>query len=104
MKSVKAALGGKRPGARSPRKATRAVCPHCGSVIQAPKQVSAASLTPRQTQIIRLIAAGLTAKEIAATLGVSSRTAEFHRAALMQRLGLHTTAELTRYAVGQGLI
>jgi DNA-binding NarL/FixJ family response regulator len=54
--------------------------------------------------VLQLIAEGLTAKEIAFKLGLSPRTAEFHRQCIMERLDLHSTAELTRFAIGEGLI
>ena len=58
-----------------------------------------ADLTARQREVLRLIATGSTAKDIANELNISVRTAEFHRAAIMQRLGLHSTAQMTRYAI-----
>jgi DNA-binding CsgD family transcriptional regulator len=79
------------------------LCPYCGAKLRA-KQPGAAALTPRQKEVIRLIAKGQTAKEIAATLDISSRTAEFHRMSLMQRLGVRTTAELTLYAADHHLL
>lgn len=62
------------------------------------------ALTSRQRQVLQLIAQGCIAKEIAARLGISVRTAEFHRVSIMQKLGLHTTAQLTRYALEHGII
>lgn len=56
-------------------------------------------LTARQREVLRLIALGCSAKEIANRLDISVRTAEFHRAAIMQRLGLRSTAQMTRYAI-----
>ena len=56
-------------------------------------------LTVRQREVLKLIALGCSAKEIANQLNISVRTAEFHRAAIMQRLGLHSTAQMTRYAI-----
>ena len=56
-------------------------------------------LTARQREVLRLIALGCSAKDIANQLNISVRTAEFHRAAIMQRLGLHSTAQMTRYAI-----
>ena len=56
-------------------------------------------LTVRQREVLRLIARGCSAKEIASQLNISVRTAEFHRAAIMQRLGLRSTAQMTRYAI-----
>lgn len=61
------------------------------------------ALTSRQRQVLRLIAQGCIAKEIAARLAISVRTAEFHRVSIMQKLGLHTTAQLTRYALEHGI-
>ncbi|MBV9084819.1 MAG: response regulator transcription factor [Acidobacteriaceae bacterium] len=60
-------------------------------------------LTERQKEVLRLIAQGCSAKEIANQLNISVRTAEFHRAAIMERLKLHSTAMMTRYAVERGL-
>lgn len=60
-------------------------------------------LTSRQREVLRLIALGCSAKDIANRLNISVRTAEFHRAAIMQRLGLHSTAQMTRYAIANQL-
>lgn len=60
-------------------------------------------LTMRQREVLRLIAVGCSAKDIANQLNISVRTAEFHRAAIMQRLGLHSTAQMTRYAIANGM-
>lgn len=62
-----------------------------------------AELTARQREVLRLIALGCSAKDIANQLNISVRTAEFHRAAIMQRLGLHSTAQMTRYAIANQL-
>jgi DNA-binding NarL/FixJ family response regulator len=59
-------------------------------------------LTPRQVDVLRLIARGLRMKEISVELGISVRTVEDHKAHLLQALGLSTTAELVRYAVKHG--
>jgi len=61
------------------------------------------SLTERQIEVLRLISQGCSAKDIASQLNISVRTAEFHRAAIMERLKLHSTAMITRYAVEHGL-
>ena len=66
-------------------------------------EVSGDKLTMRQREVLRLIATGCTAKEIAHQLNISVRTAEFHRAAIMHRLGVHSTAQMTRYAIASGL-
>lgn len=61
-------------------------------------------LTPRQREVAQLYAEGYSAKEIAAQLGISTRTAENHKAHIMSALGLSTTAELVQYAMRHGLI
>jgi DNA-binding NarL/FixJ family response regulator len=63
-----------------------------------------AALTPRQREVLRLVAAGRTSKEIANQLGVSYRTVEVHRLNLMRRINVHDTAGLVRYAMRAGLI
>jgi DNA-binding NarL/FixJ family response regulator len=62
------------------------------------------SITGRQTEVLQLVARGKTMKEIGALLGISPKTAEFHKAALMDGLGIRTTAELTRFAVERGMV
>jgi DNA-binding NarL/FixJ family response regulator len=61
-------------------------------------------LSPRQRQILQLVAEGKRTKEIAASLGVSVKTVETHRAAIMDRLGIHDLAGLVLYAVQKGLV
>jgi DNA-binding NarL/FixJ family response regulator len=61
-------------------------------------------LTPRQAEILRLIAEGRTTQEIAQALTISAKTVETHRAQLMQRLGIYDIAGLVRYAVRTGII
>jgi DNA-binding NarL/FixJ family response regulator len=56
-------------------------------------------LTGRQREVLQLIAEGFTAKELASQLSISTKTAEFHRAAILRKLGLRGTAELIRYAL-----
>lgn len=60
-------------------------------------------LTQRQRDVLQLVADGKTAKEVAAALHISVKTVEFHKQALMRGLNLRTTAELTRYAIAEGL-
>lgn len=62
------------------------------------------TLTPRKREVFQLIAEGRTMKEIAATLKISSRTAESHKYELMEMFGVRTTAELIRHAIKIGLI
>jgi DNA-binding NarL/FixJ family response regulator len=61
-------------------------------------------LTPRQREILQLIAEGHTTRDIARILGVSIKTVESHRRSLMDRLDVHDVAGLTRYAIGVGLV
>lgn len=60
-------------------------------------------LTPRQREILQLIGEGKGTKEIATLLNLSVKTVQFHKTCLMQELNIHTTAELMRYAITQGL-
>jgi DNA-binding NarL/FixJ family response regulator len=64
----------------------------------------AASFTPRQREILQLLAEGRSAKEIGAALGISARTVEFHKYQMMDRLDLHTTAELVHFATKHGIV
>lgn len=61
------------------------------------------SLSPRQGQVLKLVANGLLNKQIAAELNLAETTVKMHRAILINRLGLHTTADLIRLAVEAGL-
>jgi DNA-binding NarL/FixJ family response regulator len=62
------------------------------------------SLTPRQREVLQLVAEGRSAKEIAAQLYISVKTVEFHKKHLMEELNLRTSAELIRYAVEKGFV
>jgi DNA-binding NarL/FixJ family response regulator len=61
-------------------------------------------LTPRERQILQLVAEGKTTKESARLLNISAKTAETHRARIMEKLNIHETAGLVRYAIRRGLI
>ena len=61
-------------------------------------------LTARQQEVLQLIVDGLSAKDIAAKLSISHRTVEFHKAQLMQQLDLHSTVELIKFALTNGLV
>ena len=69
-----------------------------------PRIPRAGQLTPRQREVLQLVAEGRSVKEIAAVLGVSLKTVEFHKGRIMDQLGLRTTADLTRYALAHGLV
>lgn len=62
-----------------------------------------ATLSTREREVLQLLAEGKTSKEIAITLSVSVKTIETHRAQIMDKVGIRTIAELTKYAVRQGL-
>jgi DNA-binding NarL/FixJ family response regulator len=61
-------------------------------------------LAPRQREVLQLLTEGKTNKEIAATLGITLKTAETHRAQIMARLNLHSMSELVRYAIRNRII
>ncbi len=62
------------------------------------------TLTPRQREVLQLVAEGKSTKEIATVLNISVKTVEFHKSHIMKELDLHTTAELTKYAMAHGLV
>jgi DNA-binding NarL/FixJ family response regulator len=62
-------------------------------------QTEASQLTPRERQIVQLVAEGKSSKELAKALGISVRTAETHRTNIMRKLNAHSAAELVRYAI-----
>ena len=63
-----------------------------------------AAMTPRQREILQLLAEGKSAKEIAAVLGLSARTVEDHKYRLMESLGIENSAELIHFAIKHGLV
>ena len=63
-----------------------------------------AKLSPRQREVLQLLAEGKSAKEIAKILSISARTAEFHKYQIMEELGLSTSAEIIHFAIKQGVI
>ncbi len=81
-----------------------------GEVLHAMKQSPergsdpVALLTPRQREILQLLAEGRSAKEIGAALDISARTVEFHKYQMMEALGLHATAELLHFAIKHGIV
>jgi len=62
------------------------------------------TLTPREHEILRMIARGMTRKEIAEVICRSPKTVDNHRAAIMEKLGIHDQVGLTRFAIGEGLV
>jgi DNA-binding NarL/FixJ family response regulator len=63
-----------------------------------------AMLTPRQREILQLVAEGHSAKDIAVELDLSTRTVEFHKYRIMEALNLHSTAELVHFAIKHGIV
>ena len=63
-----------------------------------------ASMTPRQREVLQLVAEGHSIKEIASILGLSPKTVEFHKYRIMEVLDIRTTAQLTQYAVKHGVV
>jgi DNA-binding NarL/FixJ family response regulator len=67
-------------------------------------QLRASRLTSRESEVLQLVAEGLANKQVAAELGISIKTVEKHRQSLMDKLNIHETAGLTRYAIATGVI
>jgi DNA-binding NarL/FixJ family response regulator len=61
-------------------------------------------LTPRETEVVKLIAESYSTKEIAEALVISEKTVDRHRANILEKLGMHDRVELTRYAIRRGLV
>ena len=61
-------------------------------------------LSPREREVLQLVAEGKTTKEVAVALGVSTKTAETHRTRIMEKLDIHETANLVRYAIRRGIV
>src|SRR5512134_3826943 len=68
------------------------------------KDVKTNPLSPREREVLQLIAEGKSTKEVGAILGISVKTAESHRTRIMEKLDIHETATLVRYAIRQGVI
>jgi len=66
--------------------------------------LQASQLTPREREVVQLLAEGKLMKQVADLLNVSPRTVAFHKYGVMRKLGLHSSAELVRMAVSEGLI
>jgi DNA-binding NarL/FixJ family response regulator len=62
------------------------------------------TLSPRELQVLQLVAEGKTTKEVASLLNISVKTAESHRTRIMEKLDIHETASLVRYAIRRGLV
>ena len=75
-----------------------------GEASPTPRRTPASPLTPRQREIVQLLAEGKSNKEVATILGISVKTAETHRTNIMRALDFHSMSELVRYAVRNKLI
>ena len=67
-------------------------------------KVNGARLTARESEVLQLVAEGSANKQVADTLGISIKTVEKHRQHLMDKLNIHDTAGLTRYAIAEGVV
>ena len=116
LESVRAGAHGyllKDTAATELRSAIRAVCrgesyfSRLSAAVRGEHETRAApleQLTGREREVLEGIARGQTNKEIAADLGISYRTVESHRESLMRKLQIRTVAELTRFALGAGIV
>ncbi len=76
-----------------------------GSLIQGPEEGKARrDLTPRQREVVQLLAEGRSMKEIGAILNITPRTVAFHKYRLMEQLSLKTTADLIQYAIRHHIV
>jgi DNA-binding NarL/FixJ family response regulator len=84
---------------------TGAVAKHVlAGLVDGVKKSLGERLTPRQREVLQLVAEGKTSKQIAKTLGIGLKTAEAHRSELMKNLEIHDVAGLVRYAIRTGLV
>ena len=94
--------------ARQAAKGCRYLSPEIGAAVvqtyQNKVETLPQPLSPRERQVLQLIAEGKTTKEAAVTMTISVKTAETYRARIMGKLDLHITADLVRYAIRQGII
>ncbi len=88
----------------SPNIATALVEDYVEVVKAVPDRLGASALSPRELEVMQLLAEGRTTREAAETLYVSIKTVEAHRRNIMEKLGLKGVAELTRYAIREGYI
>ena len=72
--------------------------------VKTPDEHSSCRLTTREIEVLKRIAEGNTTKEVAAILGITYKTAVCHRSHIMEKLGIHDTATLVRYAIREGIV
>jgi DNA-binding NarL/FixJ family response regulator len=87
----------------SPAIATSVVDDYVDRLSQESSLTSTISLSPREREVLQLLTEGLSSKEIAAKLGLSSKTVDVHRKQIMDKLGIHSVAELTKFAIREGI-
>jgi DNA-binding NarL/FixJ family response regulator len=75
-----------------------------GGVAPSPAQVTRNRLTPREREIVQLLAEGKSTKEVAVALGLSVKTAETHRSNIMRKLQIHSVSDLVLYAVRNNIV
>ena len=75
-----------------------------GSTDAALQSIAMTQLTPREREVLQLVAEGFTNREMSEQLVISVKTAAVHRTNIMQKLDLHSMAELTKYAIRKGII
>lgn len=102
LRAIRSVLAGERY--LSPAIATQVVAGYLGGKEAALPRSAFTDLTPREREVLKLLAEGCRNKEIAEHLGISPKTVEKHRANLMDRLNLRTVPALTAYALEKGLI
>jgi PAS domain S-box-containing protein len=76
----------------------------CIEIRQHRRGLTTTPLTRREIQVLTLVAEGKSTKEIGALLSISYKTADSHRSHIMEKLGMHETASLVRYAIRQGIV
>ena len=72
--------------------------------LKSPEEIRGSRLTPREREVVQLLAEGKTSKEVAVALNLSVKTTETHRTNIMRKLDLHSVADLTIYAVSNGIV
>jgi DNA-binding NarL/FixJ family response regulator len=73
-------------------------------LVESPASASSELLSPREEEVLRLVAQGKTSREVGVLLGISPRTVDAHRRNIMEKLGVHDVASLTRAAIRAGLV
>jgi DNA-binding NarL/FixJ family response regulator len=82
---------------------SRIVVGEGGFQLAKPQQTPLSSLTPREHEVLRYLAGGLSRRRIASTMHISEKTVAAHAGSIMNKLGIHDRVELTRYAIREGL-